>query len=558
MSLVSFSTGALGSSLIQGAALLASVAISVALYHYLTVSSPVRSFCRLIGLVLGAQVSIFIMLWVILPEGLIDEGEIIGPMLLTVYLSPLFWRLRRDSTQLARAKEMAEVTLTSIGDAVITTDLQGRVEKLNPVAEHLTGWKSVEAHGYMLEEVFHIINETTRNIVRNPARQAMEEGTIVELAEHTILVARDGRENYIEDSAAPIRDTSGAILGSVVVFRDVSHSRELVQKLSWQAGHDALTGLPNRALLADRLALAISHAERSGRLLLVALMDLDGFKAINDDFGHEAGDRLLSEAAIRMQGTVRAGDTVARLGGDEFVLLLTHVESLDDMGITLERIISVVSAPYDIDGRCLEISASVGVTVYPHDNSDADTLIRHADHAMYQVKQQGRRHYRLFDAELAHEDNARHQQLSRIRAGLVNGEFRLYYQPKVNMREGRIVGLEALLRWRHPERGMIGPLEFLPIAEQTDLGVEIDRWVLREALHQMQTWHVAGLVFNVSVNISARLLLSPDFIPYLQNLLRQHARISPNRLELEILETVALADLPRPLTRSSSNARPWA
>lgn len=536
-------TDILGHGLLQGMTLLAAIAISIALYHSLTTSSSVRSMWRLIGLVVGAEVSIFILLTIILPEGLMDEGEIIGPMLLTLYLAPMFWRLKRDSTQLAREKELAEVTLTSIGDAVITTDLQCRVEKLNPVAEKLTGWKSDEARGRMLEDVFRIVHEVTREAVPNPARRAMANGEIVDLASHTILVTRDGKDNFIEDSAAPIRDSAGRVLGSVLVFRDVSHSRELVQKLSWQAGHDQLTGLPNRALLADRLALAIAHAHRTGQLLLVCLMDLDGFKAVNDRCGHDIGDKLLSEVSIRLQGAVRGGDTVARLGGDEFVLLLTHVEEVSDVGYTLERIITVVSAPYEIDGHLLEISASVGVTVYPFDEADADTLIRHADQAMYQVKQQGRRHYRLFDATLAHEDTTRQQNLESVRQGLVNQEFELYYQPKVDMREGKIIGLEALLRWNHPEKGLVGPLEFLPMVEQTDLGVEIGQWVLREALQQMVQWRLEAKQYKVGVNISAKQLLHPDFTLYLQMLLRQHPQVDPALLELEILESAALNDL---------------
>lgn len=543
MNLLAISTTTMGSGLLQGIALLMTIALSVALYHSLMASSPVNSMGRLVGLVIGAEVSIFILLWVVLPEDLIDEGEIIGPMLLTLYLTPLFWRLKKDSTQLAREKELAEVTLKSIGDAVITTDLQCRVETLNPIAERLTGWQSGEAHGRMLEDIFHIVNEATRDTVPNPARRAIADGTIIGLANHTILISREGKESFIEDSAAPIRDASGKVHGSVLIFRDVSHNRELVQKLTWQAGHDQLTGLPNRALLADRLGLAIAHAHRTGQLLLVALMDLDGFKAVNDGYGHEMGDKLLSEVAVRLQGAVRGGDSVARLGGDEFVLLLTHVEDVSDVGHTLERIISVVSAPYEIDGHLLEISASVGVTIYPFDESDADTLIRNADHAMYQVKQQGRNHYHLFDATLAHEDMARHHHLERIRRGLTNREFLLYYQPKVDMRKGRIIGLEALLRWNHPERGIVGPLDFLPLVEQSDLGLEIGQWVLREALRQIEQWRADGKQYKISVNISARQLLHPDFILYLQTVLRQHGEVDPSMLELEILESVAIKDL---------------
>lgn len=536
-------TEVLSSWFLQGMALLVAICISILLYHSLTQSKTVQSISRLVGLVVGAEVSIFILLWVILPSGLVDEGEIIGPMLLTLYLTPMFWRMKRDSMHLAREKERAEVTLKSIGDAVITTNLEFKVETLNPVAEQLTGWTTSEAHGRMIEEIFHIIHEGTQQRVVNPVRHAIANGKIVGIADQTILISRYGRESHIEDSAAPIRDGSGKMLGSVLVFRDVSHSRELVQKLSWQAGHDQLTGLPNRALLADRLDLCIAQALRNGRLLLVCMMDLDGFKAVNDTFGHEVGDKLLSEVSARLQGAVRGGDTVARLGGDEFVLLLTNVEEINDVGCTMDRIISSVSLPYEIDGHKLKISASIGVTVYPFDESDADTLLRHADHAMYQVKEQGRQHYRLFDATLAHEEAARQHHVERVRQALSNKEFILYFQPKVNMRESKIVGFEALLRWNHPEHGIVGPLDFLPAIEHTELGILIGQWVLREALLQIAGWNSQSRQYKVSVNISAKHLLHHDFIPYLKVLLLQNPDVNPLMLELEILESAALDDL---------------
>jgi diguanylate cyclase (GGDEF)-like protein len=273
------------------------------------------------------------------------------------------------------------------------------------------------------------------------------------------------------------------------------------------------------------------------------MMDLDGFKAVNDEYGHETGDKLLKEVSLRLQSAMRIGDTVARLGGDEFVLLLTDVEDIHDIGYTLERIISVVSAPCELEGHQLKVSASVGVTVYPFDEADSDALLRHADHAMYQVKEHGRQHYRLFDTALAHQDTARQLHFESIRFGLINKEFILYYQPKVDMRESKIVGLEALLRWNHPERGMIGPLEFLPMVEQTDLEILIGQWVLREALQQIAFWHKKNRQFKVSVNISARHLLQPDFISHLKMLINNHPEVNPALLELEILESAALNDL---------------
>jgi len=529
--------------LLQSVALLGAVALSVAFYVALTRSTPVRSVWRLIAMLVGAEVSVFILLTILLPQGLMDEGELLGPLLLTGYLAPMFWRIKRDSQMLAAEKERAEVTLASIGDAVITTDLQYRVTMLNPVAERLTGWSSDEAKGRMLEDVFHVVDEATRRPADNPARRAIGTGEVAALAKHCILIARDGSENQIEDSAAPIRGSSGAILGCVLVFRDVSENRELMNRLSWQAGHDVLTGLPNRALLADRLNVALPGAMRTGQLLVLVMIDLDGFKPINDRHGHKVGDQLLMEVARRMQNAVRAGDTVARLGGDEFVLLLTDVERIEDVGSSVDRILSIIALPYELDGLCMEISASAGITIYPGDDTDTDTLLRHADQAMYQVKQHGRNHYCIFDPAMAHEDMARNVRINRIHEALQKGEFLLYYQPKVDMKAGRAIGLEALLRWQHPELGLLGPMEFLPLAEQTRLGTEIGQWVIREALDQLILWQRAGQRLGVSVNVSARHLLHPDFVPYLSAMLRMHASISPDMLEIEILETVAFDDL---------------
>ncbi len=341
-----------------------------------------------------------------------------------------------------------------------------------------------------------------------------------------------------------VRGEDGQITNYVAVLLDISEIKDTQSKLEAMATTDVLTGLPNRALLADRLEQALAHARRLDQLLAIAFVDLDGFKAVNDHFGHHFGDRMLVEVAERFKDEARAGDTVARLGGDEFVLLLTDVAEMDEITTALRRILEEVSQPYLLDGQTAKIGASIGVTVFPYDSADPETLIRHADQAMYQAKSDGRGRIHLFDAERDREIQTRHQQVERIRAGLRGGEMLLYYQPKVNMREHRVVGAEALLRWQHPERGLQSPPQFLELLFEHEVIVEIGEWVMDEALRQMAAWqHAAGLVVPVSINLSARHLIRPGFVDNLKGRFGLHPQICPEWLEIEILESDAMQDI---------------
>ncbi|CAG1001489.1 putative signaling protein [Rhodocyclaceae bacterium] len=340
-----------------------------------------------------------------------------------------------------------------------------------------------------------------------------------------------------------VRNSDGEVVNYVGMFNDITDLKKTQQRLESLANYDALTGLPNRVLLADRLHQALANAKRYQRMFAVCFLDLDGFKPINDRHGHETGDRFLVEVAKRLTQTVRGGDTVARLGGDEFVLLITDLKEYQELETALERVLGCVARPFRVDGVELGVSASIGVTLFPLDDSDPDTLLRHADQAMYQAKQLGRNRYHLFDMEADSNLQNRNLQLDRLRQALQHGEFRLYYQPKVNMRSGEVVGMEALIRWQHPERGIVGPLDFLPLAEETPLIVDIGEWVLHEALSQMTEWALEGLPMSVSVNIAARHFQHIDFVPRLRTILSEHAEVSPQLLELEILESAALEDV---------------
>lgn len=448
--------------------------------------------------------------------------------------------LRQEREQLSIRNERLQVTLMSISDGVIVTDATGNVTMLNPVAERMTDWTSGQAAGRPIAEVFRIVNEDTRLPVENPVLRAITEEAVVGMANHTVLISRNGEERAIKDSAAPIRGPDGRVSGAIMVFHDVSDHMRLMQRMDWQATHDALTGLPNRPLLMDRLNQAMAQAERSGQLVAVCFLDIDHFKAINDTHGHEAGDCLLQEISRRMLAALRGVDTIARLGGDEFVLLLCGLSGREEAMGTLARVHACFNDPIPAGGdKRLVISPSIGVAYYePKSRIGADVLLRHADVAMYQAKQTGRNGIREYDAASETAAHERHLLVQRVAQAIRNGELRLHFQPQINMRTGEIVGFEALVRWQHPERGMLPPAEFIPLIEETDLISEMGQWVLNETLEQQARWKVTGQAWPVSINLSARCLMQDGLIDRLRAALPD-----PGLLDLEIVETAAIRDV---------------
>lgn len=453
--------------------------------------------------------------------------------------------LQQTHNILSVEKEFAQITLNSISDAIITTDYDGVIINLNPVAEKLTGWALNDAVGQPLDEVFSIINPVTRRPVGNLAYYAIRDlcGDTDEASKHTLLLARSNEEYSIEYAASPILNSEGYVLGCVLVFHNITEKNQLIEQISWQAGHDTLTKLPNRTLLSDRIGQAIAHAQRQEQLLLVCFMDLDGFKAINDQHGHEMGDKLLIEVANRLTNVVRSDDTVSRLGGDEFVLLLSELRTADEADILMTRVLEEMARPFQILNETLKISSSIGATIFPFDHSDTDTLLRHADQAMYQAKQSGRNRFHLFDASMDHQVQEHHQQYARLELALEKNELRLFYQPKVNLKTSTVVGMEALLRWENPEKGLLTPHDFLHLAEESSLIINIGNWVLDEALRQISIWHEEGKNWAVSVNIAARQLQRHDFVPNLKTIIARHPGVPVDKLELEILESTALKDM---------------
>jgi diguanylate cyclase (GGDEF)-like protein len=334
--------------------------------------------------------------------------------------------------------------------------------------------------------------------------------------------------------------------GFVMLYLDVTSERQHQEQLERLAHFDALTGLPNRVLFADRLRQGMLQVSRRGDQLAVAYLDLDGFKFVNDSYGHEVGDQLLLVLAARMKQALREGDTLARLGGDEFVAVLLGAQGPPDGVTLLRRLLAAVDTPVTLLGRELRISVSIGVATYPQSQDvDAEQLLRQADQAMYQAKQAGKNRFHFFDAEHDHSLRGQFESLQRMRQALDRGEFVLYYQPKVNMRSGAVVGAEALIRWQHPDRGLLAPAEFLPLMEDQPLAVDVGRWVIDTALAQVSAWKAAGLAMPVSVNVGARQLQQAGFVDDLRASLARYPQVAPSDLMIEVLETSALEDMAR-------------
>jgi diguanylate cyclase (GGDEF)-like protein/PAS domain S-box-containing protein len=438
-------------------------------------------------------------------------------------------------------KDRSQVTLNSISDAVLCTDVSGRMTFMNIVAENLTGWHREDAMGKPLAEIFKIIDGDTGMSAKDPMERAIEENRTVRMTANCILIRRDGSHAAIEDSAAPIRNRGGRIIGAVILFRDVSEARSMSGQIIYRAQHDLLTDLPNRVLLNDRILQSISLAQRAKRALAVMFVDLDNFKHINDTLGHAVGDQVLQSIARRLVASVRASDTVSRYGGDEFVVLLTEVTHVEDAATCAAKLLHILAPPHAVAGHQLHIGASIGISVFPGDGEDAGKLIQNADLAMYHSKESGRNKFQFFKHEMNQKAVERQYIENGLRDALARDEFVLEYQPKFDLRNGHITGAEALIRWRHPIRGMIYPGDFVPIAEESGLIIPIGRWVLREACHQACVWRRdQGLPqLTMAVNVSAVEFRDKHFIPGVQAILAETG-VDPRFLELELTESALM------------------
>ena len=439
-------------------------------------------------------------------------------------------------------RERAEITLNSIGDAVLTTDTRGNITYLNAEAEALTGWTRSEAFARPLPEVFDVTDGLTGQPAEDPSRMATELNRKVRLKGNYVLVGRGGAETSIEHSVAPIHDRHGEILGAVIIFRDVIVSRERRLQMLHLAEHDALTELPNRLLLSDRLTRSLALSRRYGRRLAVLFIDCDKFKQVNDTLGHAIGDQVLRSIAKRLTACVRESDTVSRHGGDEFLILLSEVDHADAAGVIAEKIVQSVSEPHYLAGHELQLTVSVGISLYPEDGQDAQSLIMRADAAMYHAKNSGPNRIGFYRPGMDAPALARSSLESELRTALDLEQFVLHYQPTINLETGAISGAEALMRWRHPSRGLVPPDQFIPAAEATSLIIPMGRWALREACRQAKAWQDLGLPpIPIAVNVSALQFRTPGFLDDIQRFLRE-TPLDARFLELELTESALMVD----------------
>ena len=447
----------------------------------------------------------------------------------------------RDISDRKRAEQSLQVTASVFSisqEAIIITDPDNNIVDVNLAFTNITGYSRDEVIGRN-PNILSSGNQNKEFYAQLWATLKRDKAWRGE-----IWNRRKSGEIYPELlSISALCDNSGKVLRHVAVFSDISHLKEHEAELTRVAHYDPLTSIPNRLLLADRMKLGISQAARDQNMMAVCYLDLDGFKPINDTMGHEVGDTILVEVSRRIENTIRGGDTVARLGGDEFVILLLGLEKGEESLATVERLLKSIAEPISIQSKTLRISASIGVSIYPIDNEDPDTLLRHADQAMYAAKESGKNRYHIYDVEMDKRSREQYTFLQSIRYALQQKQFELFYQPKINLRTKEFAGVEALIRWRHLDRGILPPSEFLRKIENTDFEIEIGDWVIKTALAQMNRWRMEGLDIEVSINISGYHLESSGFVEKLKQLLSLYPNLSAGKLQIEVLETVALNDI---------------
>ncbi|MDD1605267.1 MAG: EAL domain-containing protein, partial [Methylococcaceae bacterium] len=459
------------------------------------------------------------------------EGQVIG--VLGIYEDIT------ESKQAAESLHLAASVFANTQEGIVITDVLGNIIDANHAFTNITGYTHDEILGKnpkMLQSGYHD-NSFYKKLWQTIRRKHYWQGEVWN--------RRKNGEIYAEWlTVSAVTNEQLKIIHYIGTFSDISLLKKREQQLEQMAHYDPLTGLPNRVLLADRMNLAIAQSKRNHCLMAVCYMDLDGFKSINDRFNHEVGNSLLIEITQRIKHTLREEDTIARLGGDEFVFLLQDLERVEDCEYTLHRLLKAISTPTVLQNQTITISASIGISIFPEDNTPPDTLIRHAGQAMYQAKQAGKNTFHIYNIELDRQLHTHRIALKRIEQAFENDELELYFQPKVDMKKGVVFGVEALIRWQHTERGLVMPREFLPLIENNnELSRRLDAWVIDRALQHSEQWQIQGLALKISINVSARSLQSADFVSKLSAAFERHPRVNRHDFELEILETEVLNDL---------------
>ena len=482
-----------------------------------------------------------------------EAGELITTMETALRQCELEDQNHVMEEKLKSSEELHRFIVNNSPDLVYMLDRNGCFIFLNERLESLLGYNKEELIGRHYSELVdddHL--EQARNIF-NERRMGNRAATNVELRLKSRLNRRGPRlfhsqSLWMELTAEgvysdPNERTRENFVGTYGTARDISERKESEELINFQAYHDLLTHLPNRALLKDRLSLAIAHARRNKRKLAVMFLDLDRFKLVNDTLGHTMGDRLLKAVANRLQSCLRRGDTLARFGGDEFTLLLPEVRTRDDVVVIASKILDRLNAPFVIDGHELFVGASIGISIYPEAGDSEEALIQNADIAMYQVKGRGKNGYQFFSEEMNHSFSTRLSLERELRNGLAQGELKVFYQPQVSLTSGAITGVEALVRWQHPVRGLVEPMDFLPMAEETGLICQIDEFVQEKAFTDVSYWRAKGFGdILLSVNLSAVQLEKEGFVDRFVAAM-QRSNLEARAVKLEITENTLMQDM---------------
>jgi len=443
--------------------------------------------------------------------------------------------LQRSKDEIVSASRYLDRIIHSMVDALFVVCAEGVITNVNPAACQLLHYRSEDLVGHLFTKVF-MEGEQSENILGLLARDGIVQG--VEIACRT----REGEAIPVSFSASIMDNPAVSSQHRVCIAHNISSRKQAEREIEQIAYYDQLTGLPNRFLFGDRLSQAMARAQRDGHGFALLFFDLDRFKDINDTLGHDCGDVLLQGVAQRLDDFVRRSDTVARLGGDEFVLLCGSNQGEVNAEIVARRLLEIFASPFDLNGNTVYVTSSIGIALYPADGVDAATLLRNADLAMYAAKGTGRNTFHFFSEEMNREAQERKFLGDELRMALSRREFSLHYQPQIDLRSGSLFALEAFLRWSHPQRGMISPSTFIPVAERNGLIREIGEWVLREACRQMRSWLDDGYpLMGISVNVSGRHFLHPSFHTLVASVLRESG-MEPALLELEITESVCMAD----------------
>ena len=445
----------------------------------------------------------------------------------------------REQQALRDTNRFAREIIDNAGEGIVVYDSELRYLIWNRFMEDLTGLAAKDVAGKSALELFPHIREQQ---VDEMIRRALA-GETVAAPDTQFAIPQTGRTGWVSAVYRPHLDANGKIVGVIGLIRDITERKTAEQQIEYQAYHDALTGLANRRLFQEHLSLALALAQRRHSFVAVLFLDLDHFKVINDSLGHSVGDALLKQVAKRLRHAVREGDTVARVGGDEFTIVLQEIGRPDEAAAVAKKVIRTVADPIEVNGHKLYVTTSIGVTVYPRDGEDAETLLKNADAAMYRAKGEGRNCYQMATSELNRTTQERMLLESGLHQAMETGEFAVHYQPQIDLETMQLAGMEALLRWNHPERGVIGPTEFIALAEERGMILLIGDWVLREACREAKRFHDRGLkTLRVSVNISARQFRDESLLWTVESALGESG-LDPRALELEITESVAMEDV---------------